>query len=106
MCELLFQKIKGGTAVTIEIPYGVLAGKLCKRDNNVGVAMNETPIEVTKTQKGLNILNFMRFWPIQNDLNLVLSHAESFSADDKAEVFNTSLVELAFRGRGVKSVLA
>ena len=60
--------------------------------------MNETPIEVTKTQKGLNILNFTRFWPIQNDLNLVLSHAESIGANDKAEAFNTSLVELAFRG--------
>ena len=60
--------------------------------------MNEMPIEVTKTQKGLNILNFTRFWPIQNDLNLVLSHAESIGANYKAEVFNTSLVELAFWG--------
>ena len=67
--------------------------------------MNEMPIEVTKTQKGLNILNFTRFWPIQNDLNLVLSHVESIGADDKAEVFNTSLVELAFRGQGIKSIL-
>ena len=106
MCELLFQKIKGGMAVTIEIPEGLLAGKPCKRDNNVRVAMNETPIEVTKTLKGLNILNLTRFWPIQNDLNLVRSHAVSVGADHKAEVFNTSLVELAFRGRGVKSVLA
>ena len=70
MCELLFQKIKGSTSITIEVPDGVFAGKPCKKDNNVGVAVNETRIEVTKTQKGLNILNFTRFWPIQNDLNL------------------------------------
>lgn len=70
------------------------------------IAMDEPPIEVTKTQKGLNILNFTRFWPVQNDLNLILGHAESVGGDNKAEVLDTIFVELAFRGRGVKTVFA
>src|ERR1700679_1175924 len=106
MCELLFQEIKRGTAIAIEVPDGMFAGEPRERDNNVGIAMNEPSIEVTKTQKGLNILNFTRFWPVHNDLNLILGHSESVGGDNKAEVLDTIFVELAFRGRGVKTVFA
>src|ERR1700679_3050201 len=106
MCKLLFQKIKRGTAIAIEVPDGLFAGEPHERDNNVRIAVNEPSIEVTKTQKGFYILNFTRFWPVQNDLNLILGHAESVGGDNKAEVFDTIFVELTFRGRGVKTVFA
>src|SRR6202789_320938 len=56
MCKLLFQEIKRGTAIAIEVPDSMFAGEPRERDNNVRIAVNEPSIEVTKTQKGLNIL--------------------------------------------------
>ena len=44
--------------------------------------------------------------PVQNDLNFVLSHVETIGSNDKSEVLDISLVEFAFRGSHVKSVLA
>jgi hypothetical protein len=105
MHELFLLNFKNGAADVVKFPSGMLAGKPHEWYDNVRIAVNELPIEVTKTQEWLNILNFMRFRPVQNDLNLVLSHAEAIGGNNKPKVLNAVLVELTFLGRGVKSIL-
>ena len=61
-----------------KVPGGTLAGKTRKRNCDFGVSENETTVEVGKTEEGLNILDFPRFGPILDNLDLVRGHGEAF----------------------------
>src|SRR5467141_2308418 len=89
-----------------KVPGGTLAGKTCKRNCDFGVSENETTVEVGETEEGLNILDFPRFGPILDNLDLVRGHGEAFGRQHVSEVFAGSDVELAFVCTGKKSVSA
>src|ERR1700728_932303 len=61
----LLERFKSGLAGGVKVPWDVLSGESCKRSDYTGVVVNETSIEITKTQEGLNILHFSGFRPIQ-----------------------------------------
>src|SRR5882672_723591 len=63
-------------------------------------------VEVGKTEEGLNILDFPRFGPILDDLDLVQGHGEAFRRQHVSEVFAGSDMELAFVCTGKKSISA
>jgi hypothetical protein len=64
-------------------------------DGNAGIAVNETLIEVTKTEEGLNILNFPRYRPIRSSGDLVWHHVETVRRQDVGEVLAGGDTELA-----------
>src|SRR5467141_4468358 len=89
-----------------KVPGGTLAGKTRKRNCDFGVSENETTVEVGETEEGLNILDFLRFGPILDNLDLVRGHGEAFGRQHVSEVFAGSDVELTFVCTGKKSVSA
>jgi len=74
----MLESIEGVLTVPGEDPRSILPGEPGKRDHNVGVIENETPVEVGESQEGLDILYLTRFRPIGDGLYLVRRHSETF----------------------------
>src|SRR5882724_5470374 len=89
-----------------EVPRGTLVGKTCKQNSDFRVSKNETTIEVGKSEERLDVFDFLGFWPILDDLDLVRGHGEAFRRQHVSEVFTGSDVELAFVCMGKKSISA
>src|SRR5882672_4904248 len=93
-------------ALIRKVPGGTLVGKTCKWDCDFRVSVNEMTIEVGETKEGLDVLDFLRFRPILDNLDLVWGHGEAFWRQHVSEVFAGSDMELAFVCMGKKSVSA
>jgi hypothetical protein len=63
-----------------------------------GVAVDEPVVEIGKAKEGLNVFDFLQFWPIKNGLHFVFSHMESIGGKDVSEVFHTGPVKFTFSG--------
>src|SRR5882724_5936696 len=87
-----------------EVPRGTLAGKMRERNGDFRVSENETMIEVGESKERLDVFDFLGFWPILDDLDLVRGHGEAFGRQHVSEVFAGSDVELAFVCTGKKSI--
>jgi hypothetical protein len=70
-----------------------------------GVAVDEPMVEVGEAKEGLNVFDFPWFWPIEDGLHFVFSHAESIGGENVSKVFHTVPVEFAFPGVGVQAML-
>src|SRR5467141_3815864 len=73
-------------------------------NSDFGICVNETMVKVGETEEGLNVLDFLGFWPILDYLDFVLGHGEAFRRQHIYQVFAGSDVELAFVCTGKKSV--
>src|SRR5882672_1819456 len=87
-----------------KVPGVTLAGKMHKQNCDFGISVSETTIEVGETEEGLNVLDFLRFRPILDNLDLVWGHGEAFRRQHVSEVFTGSDVEITFVCTGKKSV--
>src|SRR5467141_358010 len=87
-----------------KVPGGTLAGKTRKRNCDFRISINEMMVEVGKTEEGLNVLDFLGFGPILDNLDLVRGHGEAFGRQHISEVFAGSDIELAFVCMGKKSI--
>src|SRR5712664_2180902 len=90
----LIGKVQGGT----------LAGKTCKWNCDFGISVNEMMVEVGETEEGLNVLDFLRFGSILDNLDLVWGHGEAFGRQHISEVFTGSDMELTFVCMGKNSI--
>src|SRR5882672_8532465 len=75
-----------------------------KRNCDFGISVNETTVEIGKTEEGLNVLDFPRFGPILDNMDLIQGHGEAFGRQHVSEVFAGSDVELAFVCMGKNSI--
>ena len=81
-------------------------GKPREGNNDVGVVVDESMVEVCKSKEGLNVLNFPRFWPIGNGLNFLHRHGESVGRETETEVLGGGGMELTFLWLGEEIVLS
>src|SRR5882672_11373740 len=70
-----------------KVPGGTLVGKTRKWNCDFGISVNEMTVEVGETEEGLNILDFLRFGPILDNLDLIRGHGEAFRRQHVSEVF-------------------
>src|SRR5882724_2059794 len=61
-------------------------------------------VEIGKAKEGLNILDFLWYWPILDDLNFVWGHGEAFRCQHISKVFTGSDMKLTFICMGKKSI--
>src|SRR5882724_992714 len=87
-----------------EVPRGTLAGKMRERNGDFRVSENETMIEVGESKERLDVFDFLGFWPILDDLDLVRGHGEAFRRQHVSDVFAGSDVELTFVCMGKQSI--
>ncbi|KIK75127.1 hypothetical protein PAXRUDRAFT_173708 [Paxillus rubicundulus Ve08.2h10] len=64
-----------------EVPQSVLLGEAGERNNNVRIIIDETAVEVGEAKEGLDVLDFMRFWPIRNGFDFVGGHSQAYLTD-------------------------
>src|SRR5882672_7536162 len=102
--ESLFKCFKGSTALIRKVPGGTLVGKTRKWNCDFGISVNEMMVEVGETKEGLNILDFLRFGPILDNLDLVWGHGEAFGGQHVSKVFAGSDAKLAFVCTGKKTI--
>src|SRR5882724_7355062 len=93
-------------ALISEVPRGTLAGKMRKWNSDFRVSENETMIEVGESEERLDVFDFLGFWPILDNLDLVRGHGEAFRRQHLSEVFAGSDVELAFVCMSKQSISA
>ena len=70
----LFEGFKGFPAFRSEVPSDPLSSQTHERNCNIGVVKNESSIKVCKSEKGLNVLDFVWFGPFLDGLDLVIGH--------------------------------
>ena len=104
--ESLLQEVESRATVVSEFPRSVFVGKPRERNDDVGVVMNETTVEVRKSEEGLNVLNFPQFWPVRNGLNFLHRHRESIGRKTETEVLGGGGMELTFLWLGKEIVSA
>ena len=81
-------------------------GKLCEGNDDVGVVVDESTVEVHESEEGLNVLNFLQFRPIRNGLNFLRGHGESVRRETETEVLGGGGMELTFLWLGEEIVLS
>src|ERR1700678_1757446 len=89
-----------------KIPNNTLASEAGKRDHDVGIVGDEGAVEVSETQEGLNVLDFLWFRPILERLDFSGRHLQTICGEDKAEVLDRGDGEKAFIRADIKSVLS
>ncbi|KIM50751.1 hypothetical protein SCLCIDRAFT_144710, partial [Scleroderma citrinum Foug A] len=98
--------VESGATVAGEFPRSVFAGKLRERNDNVGVVVDKMTVEVCESEEGLDVLNFLQFWPIGNGLNFLCGHGESVGRETETEVLGGGGMELTFLWLGEEIVLS
>jgi hypothetical protein len=104
--ESFLQSFKRLFTVVRKVPRNAFPSEACKRNNDSGIVMNETTIEVGETKEGLDVLDGARFGPVANDFNLVVIHLETARRKDVTEILHGVLVKITFVGTSVKFVKA
>ena len=57
---------------------------MSKQNGEVREIEDESLVKISETKKGLDILDFMRFGPVQYSLDLILSHHQAVGREDVA----------------------
>src|SRR6266581_3588053 len=99
--EGIFEKTESGTTVVRENPRGPFAGEACQGDHNVGILVDETPVEVCEAKERLDILDLMGFRPVLDGFHFLSGHGKSGWGKDIPEVLHSICMELALLGVGV-----
>ncbi|KIM69164.1 hypothetical protein SCLCIDRAFT_104124, partial [Scleroderma citrinum Foug A] len=98
--------VESGATVISEFPRSVFAGKPHERNNDVGVVMDESTVEVREPEEGLDVLNLLWFQPIGHGLNFLCRHGESVGRETETEVLGGGGMELTFLWLGEEIVLS
>src|SRR3979490_3319063 len=91
--KCLFKLVERFSTILCEVPRESFPCKSGKGNSDGRIVVNEMPVKVCKTKERLDVFHFLRFWPIQDALNLFFSHGESLRQEYVAEVFNQGLVK-------------
>ena len=65
---------EGFPAFQSEVPSDPLSSQTCEQNCNIRIVKNESPIKISKSEKGLNVLDFAQFRPFLDGLDLVIGH--------------------------------
>jgi hypothetical protein len=93
--KIAFETVEGRLTSGCPIPLFASTSEAGEWNGNAGIAVNEVPIKVTKTEERLYILHFPRYGPICNSGNLVQRHAETVGRQNVAKVLASGDTELA-----------
>ena len=68
--------------------------------------MDESMVEVHKSEEELDVLNLLQFWPIGDGLNFLCRHGESVGRETETVVLGGGGMELTFLWLGKEIVLS
>ena len=91
--ESEFKLIECVSAFLGEIPGEAFARKPSEWDSHGRISVNKSLVEVFKTEERLDVADFVRFGPILNAFDFVVSHGETLRREHVTEVFDRGCVE-------------
>ena len=75
--ECKLEHFESTPAEGVKTPWGILLQEVGHWDDDIGVPRNKMMMEIRKSEEGLNIADISGLWPIEDDLHLLLIHADS-----------------------------
>src|SRR6202522_4116486 len=89
-----------------EIPNNTFASETGKWNHDVGIVENEAAVEISETQKRLNVFDFLWFRPILDSLDFSGRHLQTILGEDETKVLDRVDREKTFIRADIKSVLS
>jgi len=87
--ECIFEEVEGGAGFFFKIEGNTLMSELSQRNNDVGVIVDESAVEVGETEEGLDVFDFPRLRPVADGLDPVFGHKKAFGRQDVSEVLDS-----------------
>ncbi|KIO00453.1 hypothetical protein M404DRAFT_152859 [Pisolithus tinctorius Marx 270] len=104
--EGILQAEESGAALLGKVPRSTLSREASERNDDVGVVINESSIEIGETKEGLDVSHLPRLRPVADCLNLLGRHGETGGRKNVAEVLDGVGVKLALLWLGIQTMLS
>ncbi|KIO12030.1 hypothetical protein M404DRAFT_125113 [Pisolithus tinctorius Marx 270] len=104
--EGILQVEESRAALLGKVPRSTLLHEACERNDDVGVVINESSVEVCETKERLDVSHLPRLRPVVDCLNLLSGHGETRGRKNITEVLNGVRVKLALLRLGIKAMLS
>ena len=89
----------------LPLKLGILPSESGKQDYCVGEIDNKMSVEICESEKGLDLFQVQRNWPITNSFCFCNIHRNACGGDHKSEEFNGMSMKKGFLRFDVKVVL-
>jgi len=86
--ECIFEEVEGVAGFLVEVEGGTFVSKAGEWNNDVGVVVNESTVEVSEAQEGLDVFHLPQLGPVVDGLDLVCSHGEIVGGKDVAKILD------------------
>ncbi|KIN99891.1 hypothetical protein M404DRAFT_153794, partial [Pisolithus tinctorius Marx 270] len=97
---------EGRVALLRKVPRSTLSCEVSEWNDDVGVVINESSVEICKTKEGLDVSHLPWLRPVMDCLNLLSRHGETGGRKNITEVLNGVRVELTLLWLGIKTMLS
>ncbi|KIO04681.1 hypothetical protein M404DRAFT_142739, partial [Pisolithus tinctorius Marx 270] len=104
--EGILQAEESGAALLGKVPRSTLSHEASERNDNVGVVINESSVEICKAEERLDVLHLPWLRPVADCLNLLSRHGETGGRKNITEVLDGVGVKLALLPLGTKAMLS
>ncbi|KIN96462.1 hypothetical protein M404DRAFT_162931 [Pisolithus tinctorius Marx 270] len=104
--EGILQVEESRVALLGKVPRSTLSHEASERNDDVGVVINESSIEICETKERLDVSHLLRLRPVTDCLNLLGRHGETRGRKNVAEVLNGVRVKLTLLWLGIETMLS
>ncbi|KIO09535.1 hypothetical protein M404DRAFT_131592, partial [Pisolithus tinctorius Marx 270] len=104
--EGILQVEESGAALLGKVPRSTLSCEVSEWNDNVGVVINESSVEVHKTKERLDVSHLPWLRPVTDCLNLLSGHGETGGRKNITEVLDRVRVKLTLLWLGIKTMLS
>ncbi|KIN95102.1 hypothetical protein M404DRAFT_166698 [Pisolithus tinctorius Marx 270] len=104
--EGILQAEESGAALLGKVPRSTLSREASERNDDVGVVINESSIEICETKERLDVSHLPRLRPVADCLNLLSRHGETRGRKNITEVLDRVGVKLTLLWLGIKTMLS
>ncbi|KIN93872.1 hypothetical protein M404DRAFT_169954, partial [Pisolithus tinctorius Marx 270] len=87
-------------------PRSTLSHEASEQNNDVGVVINESSVEICETKERLDVSHLLWLRPVMDCLNLLSGHGETGGRKNITEVLDGVGVKLALLRLGIKAMLS
>ncbi|KIN95104.1 hypothetical protein M404DRAFT_166753 [Pisolithus tinctorius Marx 270] len=104
--EGILQVEESGAALLGKVPRSTLSHEASEQNDNVGVVINESSVEICESKERLDVSHLPRLRPVADCLNLLSRHGETRGRKNITEVLDGVGVKLALLRLGIKAMLS
>ncbi|KIN94580.1 hypothetical protein M404DRAFT_167892 [Pisolithus tinctorius Marx 270] len=104
--EGILQAEESGAALLRKVPRSTLLHEVSEWNDNVRVVINESSVEICKTEERLDVSHLPQLRPVADCLNLLSRHGETGGRKNITEVLDGVRVKLALLQLGIKAMLS